>query len=107
MPGGVPVLRATYPAARLRAALASNGARLSIDAGGYVCNATLYRSLAARLAPSIGFIHVPRARGRRPLALGPGPRPSLAAMTDAVLAAILVLARDARQSGALALPGAR
>ena len=89
--GGAPVLRATWPAARLRAALARAGAHLSIDAGDYVCNATLYRSLAADLAPLIGFLHVPRPKGRRPLGRGADPRPSLEAMTAATLAAILVV----------------
>ena len=93
--GAPQVLRATYPAIRVRAALAHAGheARLSIDAGDYVCNATLYRSLAARLAPRVGFIHVPRARANRPLARGRDTRPTLQAMTDAALAAVLVLAQ--------------
>ena len=34
---------------------------VSGDAGAYVCNALLYRSLDARVAPAL-FIHVPRAR---------------------------------------------
>ena len=66
---------------------------LSRDAGDYVCNATLYRSLAARLAPRIGFIHVPRPKGRRPPARGRDTRPSLETMTEAVTAAVLVVAR--------------
>jgi pyroglutamyl-peptidase len=53
---------ATLPAESIVGALAKAGfpAAVSNDAGGYVCNATLYRSLAA--APPdrlIGFIHVP------------------------------------------------
>ncbi|VVB46339.1 Peptidase C15 pyroglutamyl peptidase I [Beijerinckiaceae bacterium RH AL1] len=86
-PGGKPVLRATWPSARLRAALARAGhdARLSIDAGDYVCNATLYRSLAAGLAPRVGFLHVPR----------PGGRLTLDAMTEAALALILEMTRAA------------
>ena len=95
-PGAARTMRATYPAARVCAALARHGAHPSIDAGDYVCNATLYRSLAARLAPRIGFIHVPRPCGRRPSARGRDPRPSLAAMIEAVLAAIIVVAQDAR-----------
>ena len=93
--GAPHVLRATYPAARVRAALSRAGhdARSSIDAGDYVCNATLYRSLAACRAPSIGFIHVPRAKERRPLARERDERPSPSAMTSAVLAAVLVVAR--------------
>lgn len=100
-PGAAHLLRATWPAARLRAALAPHGARLSIDAGDYVCNATLYGSLAAGLAPRVGFLHVPRPRARRPLSRGQDPRPSLATMTEAVLAALLVVARDARPHASL------
>ena len=99
--GGSHVLRATTPGPRLRAALIGHGARLSIDAGVYVRNATLYRSLASGLAPCVGFIHIPRPRERRPPAMvglqGPGgrdTRPSLAAMTDAVLLAVLIVARN-------------
>jgi pyroglutamyl-peptidase len=52
----------TVPVTGIVAALKDAGfqANLSEDAGGYVCNATLYRSLAA--APpgrSVGFVHVP------------------------------------------------
>ena len=92
-PGAPQIMRATWPAQRLRVALIPHGARLSIDAGDYVCNATLYRSLAAARAPRIGFLHVPRPKGRRPLARGRDPRPDLATMTDAVLAAILTVTR--------------
>ncbi|MCX8253517.1 MAG: peptidase C15, partial [Beijerinckiaceae bacterium] len=76
-----------WPSARLRAALARAGhdARRSIDAGDYVCNATLYRSLAAGLAPRVGFLHVPR----------PGGRLTLDAMTEAALALILEMTRAA------------
>ena len=94
-PGAPPILRATWPAARLRAALAGAGhdAHLSIDAGDYVCNATLYRSLAADLAPRIGFLHVPRPPGRRPIAGAGRRRPSLDEMTGATLELILALTR--------------
>ena len=93
--GAPPILRSTWPAARLRAALAGAGhdAYLSIDAGDYVCNATLYCSLAADLAPRIGFLHVPRPRGRRPLARAGQPRPSLEEMTGATVEIILTLTR--------------
>jgi pyroglutamyl-peptidase len=37
-------------------------ARLSDDAGDYLCNFTLYSLLAARAAPQVGFLHVPQAR---------------------------------------------
>jgi pyroglutamyl-peptidase len=59
---GPEVLSATIPASAIVEALASAGVRaaLSDDAGDYVCNATLYRSLT--VAPPgrrVGFIHVP------------------------------------------------
>jgi pyroglutamyl-peptidase len=55
-------LAATFPARAILAALHAAGfaAELSDDAGGYVCNATLYRSL--HVAPPgrrVGFVHVP------------------------------------------------
>lgn len=59
---GPALLRATLPAARLVTALRTAGfsAELSEDAGGYVCNATLYRSLlAAPRDRQVGFVHVP------------------------------------------------
>ena len=37
----------------------------SRDAGAYVCNAILYRSLDRRLAPAL-FVHVPMARVMKP-----------------------------------------
>ena len=63
---GPEVLLSTLPVSAVHAALAEAGfpAVLSDDAGAYVCNATLYRSLAANAAPRIGFIHVPPI-GRR------------------------------------------
>ena len=39
--------------------------KLSRDAGSYVCNAILYRSLDSRLAPAL-FIHIPTARVLKP-----------------------------------------
>jgi pyroglutamyl-peptidase len=59
---GPDVLHATLPVSGIVAALAEAGlsAMLSDDAGGYVCNATLYRSLhEAGAARRVGFIHVP------------------------------------------------
>ena len=59
---GPDALAATLPAEEIVAALAQAGfaARLSDDAGAYVCNATLYCSLAAAtLGRMVGFIHVP------------------------------------------------
>jgi pyroglutamyl-peptidase len=56
-------IAATFPVDRILAALIEVGfpAMASDDAGGYVCNATFYRSL--RVAPAgkrlVGFVHVP------------------------------------------------
>lgn len=59
---GPDVLHSTLPVTAIHAALTKAGfpAALSDDAGAYVCNATLYRSL--HVAPNgrqVGFIHVP------------------------------------------------
>jgi pyroglutamyl-peptidase len=59
---GPDLLHATLPVSGIVDALkeAGHAAMLSDDAGGYVCNATLYRSLhAAPLTRRVGFIHVP------------------------------------------------
>ncbi len=52
---GAPVVRASLDVDRLARAL---GARLSDDAGAYVCNAWLYRVTSALEVP-VGFLHVP------------------------------------------------
>jgi pyroglutamyl-peptidase len=60
--GGPERLSATLPTDSVLAALKRGGipAQLSDDAGDYVCNATLYRSLhAAPAGRVVGFIHVP------------------------------------------------
>ena len=60
---GPETLASTLPVDAIVAALLQAGfpAALSDDAGDYVCNATLYRSLARAAAPPrrIGFVHVP------------------------------------------------
>lgn len=55
--------RSTWNARRLRAALRREriDASVSQDAGDYVCNATLWRSLEVDRAPAI-FVHVPDKR---------------------------------------------
>jgi pyroglutamyl-peptidase len=93
--GGPPSLMASYPAARIVAALRRERleAALSIDAGDYVCNATLYRSLLAPLAPTVGFIHVPKVRrALQPCARRRHRRPTLDDLTRAVVTTILVVA---------------
>lgn len=58
---GPEALQATLPVSDIVAALTTAGfpAAPSENAGAYVCNATLYRSLHAGGAPRVGFIHVP------------------------------------------------
>ena len=99
-PGAPTVLRATYPARRLEAVLrrAGHDARLSIDAGDYVCNATLYYALHRQLAPTVGFVHVPHVRQRmRP----PERRPTVGRLTEAVVTLLMDLARHARGEDAM------
>jgi pyroglutamyl-peptidase len=62
--GGADMLPVSLPVSYIVARLRSRGmpAFASRDAGGYLCNATLYHSLAAaRAHPSrrVGFIHIP------------------------------------------------
>ncbi len=58
---GPDALPATLPVEEIVEKLGAAGvaAALSDDAGAYVCNATLYRSLHANAAPRVGFVHVP------------------------------------------------
>jgi pyrrolidone-carboxylate peptidase len=78
-------------------------ARLSANAGDYVCNETLYLSLGRSAARMAGFIHVPRlARASRQKAASRSRRPDLASLTRAALIAILVTARKIRQDRAQA-----
>lgn len=88
-------LRSTLPCGLIAAALRRRGfdAALSIDAGDYVCNQTLFLSLSQSrtlqgFAPLVGFIHAPGRRGH----LTPA-RLSLAAAT-----AILALAPGLRRA---------
>ena len=67
--GGPELIPASLPVRHIVARLRRLGipAFVSRDAGGYLCNATLYHSLiCARAAPvrSVGFVHVPATLGR-------------------------------------------
>jgi pyroglutamyl-peptidase len=67
--GGTEYLRASLPVTHIVARLRRRGipAFVSRDAGGYLCNATLYHSLVrARALPGrrVGFIHLPATLGR-------------------------------------------
>ncbi len=91
--------RATFPARQIEAALrrASLRARLSVNAGDYVCNEMLYLSLSRSQARAIGFLHVPRlARLDRPKKTPRDRQENLAGLTRAALITILVTARNLR-----------
>ncbi len=95
-----PVEKSTLPCAVIVAALRRAGLRanLSIDAGDYVCNQTLFHSLSQNYAPLVGFIHTPR--------LGAGCVMSLENATRAAAVAILALAPKLRCQGARIASGA-
>lgn len=94
-------LKSTIPCGLVAAALRRNGfaAAVSINAGDYVCNQTLFLSLsqnqrprhhaAQDLAPLVGFIHVPPLAARHRRRAG---RLSLEETTRAALVAIGALA---------------
>lgn len=104
-PGCAHILRSTFPGHAIVAALGRRGidSRLSIDAGSYVCNHTLYLSLMLLPARSIGFMHVPRLadprRRARAQAGSRSPRPTFEESLEAVSIAILVMARHASPHG--------
>jgi pyroglutamyl-peptidase len=92
--------KSSFPYRQIEAAFRREGlrGRLSIDAGDYVCNETLYLSLARSHARTIGFIHVPRrARANRPKRALRGRRPPLGDVIRAALIAIQAVARKLRQ----------
>ncbi len=90
---GAPFQRpARWPAQRIRAAMDRSAAtRLSIDAGDYVCNQTLFLTLSSMVGP-VGFIHIPRPRkgGRASPGLGP--------MVEATASALRLMASHARNA---------
>ena len=98
IPGAPLAARSTFPARQIEAALRHAGlrARLSVKAGTYVCNESLYLTLTRSHAGAAGFIHVPRlARAHRPRRASRNRRPNLAGLVRAALIAILVTARNA------------
>ena len=99
IPGAPQAARSTFPARQIEAALRHAGlrARLSVKAGTYVCNESLYLTLTRSHAGAAGFIHVPRlARADRPRRASRNRRPYLAGLVRAALIAILVTARKRR-----------
>ena len=84
--GGAPFRRSAWNARRTVAALRLQGVdtTLSIDAGDYVCNATLWRSLGASGTPAI-FIHVPGKRRIAPVRIASALARTLPAATSRLL----------------------
>lgn len=95
--GGPATRRASAPIARLIATLdRATRTRASIDAGAYVCNRTLWRSLAqAPPGRPVVFIHIPRPR-RASARKGADARPARADLQRMAEAACLAMARAAR-----------
>ena len=103
IPGAPHAARSTFPYRQVAAAFRREGlrSRLSANAGDYVCNETLYLSLARSHARAIGFIHVPRLlRAKRPKKASRGRCLSLSDVIRAALIAILAVARKLRQDRA-------
>jgi|AGTN01.3.fsa_nt_gi Pyrrolidone-carboxylate peptidase (N-terminal pyroglutamyl peptidase) len=97
LPSASQSLRSTFPAVEIATALERAGiaSRLSNNAGKYICNQTLYLSLAHGGARQVGFIHVPHpARRNRRGTEANGSRPTLDDLTRAAIVAILVMARS-------------
>jgi pyroglutamyl-peptidase len=95
--GGLPALRSPLATPWLVTLMRRTGVptHLSIDAGDYVCNQTLYTSLASGGAPAV-FIHVPRlARVRRDSAASA--QITLTALTRAIEAALVAIAAYVRR----------
>ncbi len=95
-PGAAKILKVTAPVkALLQAARASSiKARLSNDAGGYVCNAAIFHMLNAthsRDAPLVAFVHIPWPREYRH---GGKNRPTFAALQRAAEAMVIALAKQ-------------
>jgi pyroglutamyl-peptidase len=98
--GGLPTLRSPLAMPSLVTLMRRTGvpAQLSIDAGDYVCNQTLYASLASGGAPAV-FIHVPRLTGVRHESEDDAivPPITLPALTRAVEAALVSIAAHVRR----------
>jgi pyroglutamyl-peptidase len=96
--GGVPALRSPLATPSLVTLMRRTGVptQLSIDAGDYVCNQTLYTSLASAGAPAV-FIHVPRLTGVRHESDEDAPQITLPALTRAVEVALVAIAAHVRR----------
>ena len=102
---GAPCLEVSLPTRRIVSRLEACAvpARLSADAGNYICNALLYRSLQlaenAKAPAMAGFIHIPSAISGAPVAYRSASKPALtwdqaiAGGLEAVCTAIAALPR--------------
>ena len=102
--GGLPALRSPLARPSLVMLMRRTGVptQLSIDAGDYVCNQTLYTTLASGGAPAV-FIHVPRLTGtRHESEEDDAGRITLPALTRAVEAALVAIASHVRRVRAMA-----
>jgi pyroglutamyl-peptidase len=95
--GGLPALRSPLATPALATLMRRTGVptQLSMDAGDYVCNQTLYKSLASG-APAV-FIHVPRLSGVRRESDEDAPWITLPALTRAVETALVAIAGHVRR----------
>jgi pyroglutamyl-peptidase len=96
--GGVPALCSPLATPSLVMLMRRTGVptQLSIDAGDYICNQTLYTSLASGGAPAL-FIHVPRLTGLRCEPDEDAPRITLSVLTRAVEVALVAIAAHVRR----------
>ena len=103
MPGMPAEFRVRADVVRLASAARATGidARLSRDAGRYICNAALYRTLHAARQDGprlIAFLHIPRPRRRARLDAKRGrPRPTLDMLVRAGEAVLIALMAQARR----------
>jgi pyroglutamyl-peptidase len=103
MPGMPAELRVPADAVRLASAARATGidARLSRDAGRYVCNAALYRTLRAARQDGprlVAFVHIPRPRRRARIDAKCGrPRPTMDMLVRAGEAVLIALMAQARR----------
>jgi pyroglutamyl-peptidase len=104
LPNAPGVLRMRAPVRRLLQAARASGlkARLSFDAGGYICNAAIFHALHTthgKTSPLIAFVHIPWPRGRGKTRAGfVASRPTMAALKRAGEAILIALAQAAARA---------
>jgi pyroglutamyl-peptidase len=100
--GGPPWLKGRAPCARLVGAVRTTAvpARLSRDAGRYLCNYAYWRALerARGGGPLVQFVHIPPiSRNPRPARRSRQPSPSLRQLVDAAAALLITLVAASRR----------